>query len=122
MFLKNSTCPNCGANYNPAEYKCKYCGSYIFLSSGNFDDFSNFKIDLKEETVDDSKQYPGVYVYGRLLGKGEKPILLGLANYFTAGGKLLLTNKSLIIIHNYNFTFNNITKFLTLMRIIMECF
>jgi len=44
-------------------------------------------------------KYPGVEMFGRFFGKGERPINLGLANYFTgftsAGGKLLLTDKHL---------------------------
>ena len=46
----------------------------------------------------DNNKYKGIYVYGTLLGKGEKPISLGPANYFDGiakGGMLLLTNKSL---------------------------
>lgn len=44
-------------------------------------------------------KYPGIEIFGRFVGKGERPLAMGLANYFTgiisAGGKLLLTNKSL---------------------------
>ena len=99
MNLKTFTCPNCGANYNPAKYQCEYCGSYIFMSNDKYTDFSNVKIELPQKPKDDSGKYPGIYVFGRLLGAGERPITLGVANYFTglvsAGGKLLLTNKSL---------------------------
>ena len=99
MNFKTFTCPNCGANYNPAKYQCEYCGSYIFMSNDNYTDFSNVKIELPQKPKDDSGKYPGIYVFGRLLGAGERPITLGVANYFTglvsAGGKLLLTNKSL---------------------------
>ncbi len=99
MFFSASNCPNCGANYNPANYKCEYCGSYIFISNEKYKDFNSVKIELPESSDDNSGKHPGVYVFGRLLGKGERPITLGLANYFTgptsAGGKLLLTNKSL---------------------------
>ena len=46
-----------------------------------------------------TEDYPGVMVFGRLLGKGEKPIMLDAASYYTgkttAGGKLLLTDTSL---------------------------
>ncbi len=49
--------------------------------------------------MEELDKYSGVEIFGRLLGKGERPIAIGLANYFTglvsAGGKLLLTNKSL---------------------------
>ena len=47
----------------------------------------------------EGQKYPGIYVFGRLLGTGEKPILLGEANLMkglvASGGRLLLTNKSL---------------------------
>ena len=99
MNFKTVSCPNCGANYNPAKYQCEYCGSYIFMSNDNYTDFSNIKIELPQKPKDDTGNYPGIYVFGRLLGIGEKPITLGAANYYTglvaAGGKLLLTNKSL---------------------------
>lgn len=99
MNFKVFSCPNCGANYNPAKYQCEYCGSYIFMSNENYTDFSNIKIELPQKSKEDTEKYPGIYVFGRLLGKGERPITLGSANYFTglvsAGGKLLLTNKSL---------------------------
>ena len=99
MNFKTISCPNCGANYNPAKYQCEYCDSYIFMSNDNYTDFSNIKIELPTKPKDDAGKYPGIYVFGRLLGTGEKPITLGAANYYTglfsAGGKLLLTNKSL---------------------------
>ena len=99
MNLKTVSCPNCGANYNPAKYQCEYCGSYIFISNDNYTDLSNIKMDLPPKPKGETGKYPGIYVFGRLLGVGEKPIILGAANYFTglvaAGGKLLLTNKSL---------------------------
>lgn len=99
MNFKTFACPNCGANYDPANYKCEYCGSFIFMSNGNYVDLSSVKIDLPEKSKQDTGKYPGIYVYNRLLGAGERPITLGAANYFTgavsAGGKLLLTNKSL---------------------------
>ena len=107
MNLKSFSCPNCGANYNPANYQCEYCGSYIFISNKNYTDFSNIKIKLPEEPKSETEKYPGIYVFGRLLGKDEKPLTLGVANYFTglvsAGGKLLLTNKSLSFsAHGFN--------------------
>lgn len=96
MALQTFNCPNCGGAYNPTKYKCEYCGSYVIMSNENFVDLSKINIDLKKNT---ENKYPGVYVFGRLLGEGEKPITLGAANYFTgfasAGGKLLLTNRSL---------------------------
>lgn len=99
MNFKAFSCPNCGANYNPAKYQCEYCGSYIFMSNENYTDFSNVKIELPQKPQDETGKYPGIYVFGRLLGRGERPITLGVANYYTgmvaAGGKLLLTNKSL---------------------------
>jgi len=99
LALKTFSCPNCGANYNPAKYQCSYCGSYIFMSNERYTDFSNIRIEIPQKTNDENSKYPGIYVFGRLLGAGEKPLSLGAANYFTglvsAGGKLLLTNKSL---------------------------
>ncbi len=99
MVFKSITCPNCSASYNPAKYQCEYCGSYIFMSKESYKDFSDIKIEIPERAADESGKYPGVYVFGRLLGRGERPITLGAANYYTgmaaAGGKLLLTNKSL---------------------------
>lgn len=92
--MKSFSCPNCGANYDPTKYKCEYCGSYNFISDSKYEDLSTIEI-----KPDETGKYPDIYVFGRLLGAGEKPIILGLANYFTgavtAGGKLLLTNKSL---------------------------
>lgn len=99
MAFKAVSCPNCGANYNPAKYQCEYCGSYIFMSNENYTDLSKVKIELPRQPKNDTGKYPGIYVFGRLLGRGEMPITLGAANYCTglaaAGGKLLLTNKSL---------------------------
>lgn len=96
MALKALNCPNCGGTYNPVKYRCEYCGSYIIESDTNYMDLSKLNFEIKESGDD---KYPGIYVFGRLLGKGEKPIILGAANYFTgltsAGGKLLLTNRSL---------------------------
>lgn len=110
MGLKTLNCPNCGAGFNPTKYRCEYCGSYVFMSDENYVDFSNVKIEMPpiQNTPSlDTKKYPGIYVYGRLLGKGEKPISLGVANYYTglvtAGGKLLLTNRSLLFsAHAFN--------------------
>lgn len=99
MNLKSLSCPNCKASYNPTKYRCKYCGSYVFMSNENYKDLRNIEIELPPKSGEDTGKYPGVYVFGRLLGKGERPIAMGAANYFTgdvtAGGKLLLTNKSL---------------------------
>ena len=107
MNIKTISCPNCGANYNPAEYQCEYCGSYIFTSNENYKDFSRIRIELSRKQKYETHKYPGVYVYGRRLGRGERPIVLGGANYFTglvsAGGKLLLTNRSLSFsAHRFN--------------------
>ena len=107
MALKSYTCPNCGANYNPAQYQCEYCGSYVFVSNENYKDFSSIPIQLPPRPAEDTGHYPGVYVFGRLLGQGERPITLGAANYYTgifsAGGKLLLTNRSLCFsAHSFN--------------------
>lgn len=99
MKFKALSCPNCGANYDPTTCQCEYCGSYIFTPNDNYKDLSNIKIELPQKPKDDPSKYPGIYVFGRLLGRGEKPITLGVASYYTglvcAGGKLLLTNKSL---------------------------
>ena len=96
MALKTLNCPNCGASYDPKQYRCDYCGSYVIMSNENYVDLSKVSLEIKK--TEDNK-YPGIYVFGRLLGKGEKPITLGAANYYTgatsAGGKLLLTNQSL---------------------------
>ena len=96
MALQTFNCPNCGGAYDPTKYKCEYCDSYLIMSNENFVDLGKINIDLKKNA---ENKYPGVYVFGRLLGQGEKPITLGVANYFTgstsAGGKLLLTSKSL---------------------------
>ncbi|MCH5172408.1 MAG: SHOCT domain-containing protein [Erysipelotrichales bacterium] len=96
MSLKSVNCPNCGAHVNPSTMQCEYCGSYIITSNEKYVDFSqlNFVEDEKNE------KYKGIYVFGTLLGKGERPVNLGAANYYTStffnvGGKLLLTNKTL---------------------------
>lgn len=107
MVMKSLTCPNCGAVVNPAVYRCEYCGSYVFISDEKFKDFSSVRIEFPQPARNQTGRYPGVYVFGRLLGVGERPIVLGSANYFTgivsAGGKLLLTNKSLFFsAHAFN--------------------
>lgn len=98
MAFGSYKCPNCGASFNPTTCKCDFCGSYIITSNANYTDLTQMKIELPQKVRDDGK-YPGIYVFGRLLGKGERPITLGAANYVTglssAGGKLLLTNMSL---------------------------
>ena len=96
MTAKALNCPNCGGIYNPTKYQCEYCGSYVILSNDNYIDLSSV-VDNKKDLY--QEDFPGIYVFGRLLGKGEKPIILGAANNNTGinstGGKLLLTNKSL---------------------------
>lgn len=88
-------CPNCGADYNPAKYKCEYCGSFVFMNEEKqFNVPQTIIHEMREATS------PGIYVYGSLLGKGEIPLRLGLANYYTSkfvgvGGKLLLTKSNL---------------------------
>ena len=89
-------CPNCGAAYNPAKYKCEYCGSFVFM---NEDKQFNVPESVIQE-ISTSSNTPGIYVYGSLLGKGEIPLRLGLANYYTSkfmgvGGKFLLTKTNL---------------------------
>ena len=97
-------CPCCGAPYNPSKYICEHCGSFVLMSNekqinvpqniiDNFTTLSNQKEQLGEK-------YPGIYVFGTLLGKGEIPIRLGAANYYTSaffnvGGKILLTKDNL---------------------------
>lgn len=107
MNARTLTCPNCGASLKITEYQCEYCGSYVIISNEKYRDFSDLKIYLPQEPRDDPGKYPGIYVFGRLLGKGEKPITLGVANYYTglvaAGGKLLLTSRSLSFsAHGFN--------------------
>ena len=94
MKLENLKCPSCGSPYNPSTIQCEYCRSYIIMSNTNYAYFN------EEQFLEhgDNNKYKGIYVYGTLLGKGEKPISLGPANYFDGiakGGMLLLTNKSL---------------------------
>ena len=94
MKLENLKCPSCGSPYNPSTIQCEYCRSYIIMSNTNYAYFN------EEQFLEhgDNNKYKGIYVYGTLLGKGEKPISLGAANYFDGiakGGMLLLTNKSL---------------------------
>ena len=95
--MKDYKCPNCGADYNPAKYKCDYCGSFVIMSEQK-------QFNVPESTVREMTQEaantPGIYVLGTLLGKGEVPLRLGLANYYTSkflgiGGKLLLTKSNL---------------------------
>ena len=54
---------------------------------------------LDKINLEELDKYPGVEIFGRFLGKGERPIALGAANFFTgiisAGGKLFLTDKNL---------------------------
>lgn len=99
MTLTSLKCPNCGANYNPSKYLCEYCGAYVIMSDEKYLDLSEVIFKATSKINDEKEKYPGIYVFGRLLGKGERPITLGFANYFTgiisAGGKLLLTNQSL---------------------------
>ncbi len=102
--MKEWKCPNCGSPYNPAKFRCEYCGSFIVMS-----DEKEFTI--PRETVSQMKQeifqanndpdkYPGIYFFGSLMGKGEVPLRLGSANYYknlfnSLGGRLLLTEKNL---------------------------
>ncbi|MBQ4470589.1 MAG: SHOCT domain-containing protein [Synergistaceae bacterium] len=95
--MKTLECPNCGAEYNPAQYKCEYCGSFIIMTEEK-----QFNVPEKiiHEMSESASTSPGIYVYGYLLGKGEIPLRLGLANYYTGkfmgvGGKLLLTKSNL---------------------------
>ncbi len=95
MALKALICPNCGASYDPLQYRCAYCGSYIIDKTDNFTDLTARKVEVQQLCPD---KYPGVYVFGRLLGEGERPIATGVVNYnlvWSVGGKLLLTNKGM---------------------------
>ena len=98
--MKTLRCPNCGADYNPAQYKCEYCGSFIFLGEDSKDKEFNVPENIIHDMTNNAASSPGIYVYGSLLGKGEIPLRLGLANYYTSkfigvGGKLLLTKSNL---------------------------
>ena len=93
--MKTLTCPNCGAEYNPAKYKCDYCGSFVIMS-----DEKQFNVPQNIINEISESDNAGIYVYGSLLGKGEIPLRLGLANYYTSkffasGGKLFLTKTNL---------------------------
>ena len=95
--MQSLQCPNCGADYDPTHYKCEYCGSFVFM---NEDKQFNVPEHVIHEMNDNSSSSPGIYVYGTLLGKGEIPLRLGLANYYTSkfigvGGKMLLTKSSI---------------------------
>lgn len=97
MKIQAMKCPNCGAPLKPAKYRCEYCRSYVIVSNEKFLDLSDYE--YEKESKENKEEYPGIYVFGRLLGKGEIPIVLGFANYYTGktttGGKMLLTNKSI---------------------------
>ncbi len=62
------------------------------MADEKFQNFDNVNLDEIEK-------HSGVEIFGHLIGKGERFISMGLANYFTgiisAGGKLLLTDKNL---------------------------
>ena len=95
--MKDFKCPNCGAAYDPSKYKCEYCGSFVIMSEAK--QFNVPEATVKEMTQE-AANTPGIYVFGTLLGKGEVPLRLGLANYYTSkflgvGGKLLLTKSNL---------------------------
>ena len=51
MQYKTIICPNCGANYNPLNYRCEYCGSYVFISHENYRDFSGIPVHLPPEII-----------------------------------------------------------------------
>ncbi len=55
--------------------------------------------DLGNKIFDEIDKKSGVEIFGQLVGKGERLINIGAANYFTgifsAGGKLLLTDQNL---------------------------
>lgn len=97
--MKSLTCPNCAAAYDPASYKCDYCGSFIVSSDQK-------QLTVPQNVVSEmaakrnTASCPGIYVFGSLLGQGEIPLRLGAANYYKnafigVGGKLLLTEFNL---------------------------
>ena len=96
MANTQSRCPCCGAPCSPSQTQCGVCGSYILWPTDKFLEFPENTFPLQQKRPD---LYPGIYVFGRLLGQGEKPLAIGEANYFTdvvsAGGKLLLTKRAL---------------------------
>lgn len=97
MAIKALNCPNCGGVYNPAQFKCEFCGSFIIMTNENQYTVPQQIIAEMEATAEN---YPGIYVFGTLLGKGESPLRLGSANYYknallSVGGKVLLTKKSI---------------------------
>lgn len=101
--MKALNCPNCGGAYNPAKYRCEYCGSFVIFS-----DEKAFNVPLEvvndmrgafENCESNKSDYPGVYIFGSLIGKGEVPVRLGAANYYknaliNVGGKCLLTERN----------------------------
>ena len=74
--MKTLQCPNCGADYNPAQYKCEYCGSFIFMNEDSKDKEFNIPENIIHEMSNNAASSPGIYVYGSLLGKGEIPLRL----------------------------------------------
>ena len=108
--MSQTVCPNCQNVMNSIQAKCDKCNYFIVADEGNYVDLSNSFTNVSVN----SEQFPGVYVYKRLLGKGEIPITLGSANLYSkrsllfpmgkaAGGKLLLTNKTLSFsAHKFN--------------------
>lgn len=102
--MKEWKCPNCGSSYNPAKFRCEYCGSYVIMS-----DEKGFTIphdtvaQMKQEIAqadNDPEKYPGIYFFGTLMGKGEVPLRVGAANYYkhmfnSLGGRLLLTEQNI---------------------------
>ena len=104
-MFRSMNCPNCGAPYNPAKYECESCGSFIILSDEKQFNVPRQTVDGILEKLSRAEEgggadYPGTYVFGKLLGRGEVPLRLGEANYYTSalfasGGKLLLTGTNL---------------------------
>ena len=104
MSYKSNCCPNCGASHNPLNTKCTCCGSIVITPKGNQ---YNIPEHIVKSIESDAGNFPGVYVFGTLLGKGETPLRFGTASYFVStfwnvGGKVLLTKKSLqFSTHNF---------------------
>lgn len=104
MKLNSLNCPNCAAPYDPRSITCRYCRSVIIMSQEKQYSIPESVI---EHIESDENNCPGVYVFGTLLGKGETPLRLGVANYYknafiNVGGKILLTKKSIqFSTHNF---------------------
>ncbi|MCL1904320.1 MAG: hypothetical protein FWF94_07875 [Oscillospiraceae bacterium] len=94
-------CPNCGANYDPANQNCAYCGSYIIISNKEEENYTPDVLSSLEN-VQESKP---IYIQGVCMQANEIPIRNGtLGKYKNAllndVGRMLLTSKRLIFNQN----------------------